>query len=60
MPKMYIEYRDGKPHAYRYGEEWVAMQLYIEGGYPTPEEALEAYTREYEKEREAHEGSISG
>lgn len=37
--QLYTEYRGDKPHAYRYGPEWVAMQLYIEGGYKTPEEA---------------------
>ena len=42
---MYIEYRDGKPHAYRYGEEWVAMELLLEGGYPTEREAREAWER---------------
>lgn len=47
---MYIEYRDGKPHAYRYGEEWVAMQLAMEGGYPTEREAREAWEK-YKEER---------
>ena len=42
---MYIKYRDGVPVAYRYGEEWVAMQLYMEGGYKTPEEAIEAWEK---------------
>lgn len=51
MAELYTEYRDGKPHAYRYGEEWVAMQLAMEGGYPTPEEAIAAWERE-EKRRE--------
>lgn len=46
MPQMYIEYRNGKPHAFRYGEKWVAMQLYIEGGYPTEAEAIAAWERE--------------
>ena len=43
--KMYILYRDDTPIAYRYGEEWVAMQLAMEGGYDTPEEAKEAWER---------------
>ena len=38
--QMYIEYRGDKPIAYRYGEPWVATQLFMEGGYPTPEEAM--------------------
>lgn len=42
---MYIEYRNGKPHAYRYGEEWVATELFLEGGYPTEREAREAWER---------------
>lgn len=46
MPEIYIEYRDGKPVAYRYGEEWAAMQLLVEGGYPTEEEAIAAWKRE--------------
>ena len=41
--KMYIEYRDGKPHSYLYGPSWKAMELYMEGGYPTPEEAKSAW-----------------
>ena len=41
--QLYTEYRDGKPVAYRYGEPWVAMQLYVEGGYKTPEEAKAAW-----------------
>ena len=49
MPQMYVEYRDGVPVAYRYDEEWVAMPLYIEGGYPTPEEAVEAWNRYAER-----------
>lgn len=44
--EMYTAYRYGKPVAYRYGPSWVAMQLFMDGGYPTPEEALEAWARE--------------
>ena len=46
MAELYTEYRDGIPVAYRYGEEWVAQQLLMEGGYPTPEEAIAAWKRE--------------
>ena len=46
MPQMYVEYRNGKPVGYRYGEEWVAMQLFMEGGYPTEAEAIAAYEKE--------------
>ena len=37
--QMYVEYRDGEPVAYRYGPDWVAMELLMEGGFKTPEEA---------------------
>lgn len=46
MAQMYVEYRGNTPVAYRYGEEWVAQQLLMEGGYPTPEEAIAAWERE--------------
>jgi len=49
MPKLYVEYIDGKPHAYRYGEDWVAMQLYVEGGYPTEEDAIAAWEEEQKR-----------
>ena len=51
--QLYTEYRGGEPIAYRYGPDWVAMQLYMEGGYRTPEEAklrwLEYWEREVRK-----------
>lgn len=50
MPEMYVKYRDGKPVAYRYGAEWVAMQLLMDGGYPTEEEAIAAWEREADRE----------
>jgi len=37
--QLYTETRNGEPVAYRYGPEWVAMELMMEGGYRTPEEA---------------------
>ena len=49
--QLYIEYRDGTPHAYRYGPEWVAMQLYMEGGYKTPEEAKLRWLEYWEAHR---------
>ena len=33
---LYILYQGDKPIAYRYGEEWRAMQLMMDGGYKTP------------------------
>lgn len=53
MLQLYTKYRDGVPVAYRYGEEWVAMQLYMEGGYPTPEEAIKAWEKEHRLESES-------
>ena len=50
-PSLYISYRGDTPVAYRYGEPWRAMQLAMEGGYPTPEEAKEAWEREVTNER---------
>ena len=41
--KMYTLYHGETPVAYRYGEPWVAQQLLMEGGYDTPEEAIEAW-----------------
>ena len=37
--KMYVKYVGGQPYQYRYGEPWRATQLYVDGGYDTPEEA---------------------
>lgn len=37
--QLYTEYRNGEPAGYRYGPDWVAMELYVEGGFKTPEEA---------------------
>lgn len=44
--QMYTKYRGDVPVAYRYGPSWVAMQLHMEGGYSTPEEAMAAWARE--------------
>ena len=43
--KLYTEYRDGVPVAYRFGESFEAMRLFLEGGFPTPEEAIADYER---------------
>ncbi len=47
--KMYVEYRDGKPHGYLYGPSWKAWELLMEGGYPTPEEAKAAWEAEQDR-----------
>jgi hypothetical protein len=51
---LYVEYRDGKPVAYRYGEPWVSMQLLVEGGFATEEEAREEWAKykEWKKSNE--------
>lgn len=42
--QLYVKYEDGTPVAYAYGEEWVAMALYMDDvGYATPEEAKLAW-----------------
>ena len=40
-----MRWADGSPSEYRYGPEWAAQQLLMEGGYPTPEEAKAAWLR---------------
>jgi hypothetical protein len=47
--KMYVEYRDGKPHGYLYGPSWKQTELYMEGGYPTEEEAKAAWELEEQR-----------
>lgn len=50
MPQLYVKYQDGVPAAYAYGEEWVAMALYMDDiGYKTSEEAIAAWEKENEK-----------
>ena len=56
--KMYILYRGKKPVAYRYGPEWVAQQLLMEGGYKTPEEAKEAWRKYAEQRKEREDGPV--
>lgn len=42
--QLYVKYEDDTPVAYAYGEEWVAMALYMDDiGYPTEEEARLAW-----------------
>lgn len=44
--KLFVkEFSDGR-REYRYGPEWVAQMLLMEGGYATPEEAKAAWARE--------------
>ncbi len=42
--QMYVKYEGSTPVAYAYGEEWVAMALYMDDiGYPSEEEAKLAW-----------------
>ena len=51
MPELYIKYEGDTPVAYAYGEEWVAMALYMDDiGYDTPEEAKSAW-ESYERRK---------
>ena len=48
--QLYTKLHDGKPVAYAYGEEWVAMALYMDDiKHDTPEEAEEAWRKWKEK-----------
>ena len=38
-----MEYRGDKPYRYRYGDETQATALFVDGGYKTPGEAIEAW-----------------
>ena len=51
MEELYVKYDSGEPVAYAYGEEWVAMALYMDDmAYSTEQEAREAWER-YKKTR---------
>lgn len=41
--KLFTKRWDDGRVEYRYGPEWVMMQLFMEGGYATPEEARKAW-----------------
>lgn len=42
--QLYVKHEGDRPVAYAYGEEWVAMALYMDDiGYPTEEEAKAAW-----------------
>ena len=46
MAELYVKYHGDTPVAYAYGDEWVAMALYMDDiGYPTPEAAKEAWEK---------------
>lgn len=54
MPEqLYIKFEGDKPAAYAYGEEWVAMALFMDDiGYETEEEARDAWAKIKELENE--------
>ena len=59
MPELYIKYEGDTPVAYAYGEEWVAMALFMDDiGYQTEEEAVLAWYREQEALRESALSSV--
>lgn len=48
MAELYTLMVDGKPVAYAYGEEWVAMGLYMNDiQFDTPEEAIAWWEKNY-------------
>ena len=49
--QLYTLYQGDKPIAFRYGEPWVAMELFMEGGFKTEAEARE-YWAKYKEERD--------
>ena len=44
--RLYVEYIDDKPVRYRFGEEFEAEALFIEGGFSTPHRAYMAKMNE--------------
>ena len=50
---LYIK-ESGERREYRYGPSWKAMQLMMEGGYKTPEEAKAAWLKEWEEREKIH------
>ena len=47
IPKLYAKFSDGVPVAYRYGYEYEAMALVVDGGYETAEDAINAFYADY-------------
>lgn len=47
-PQLFTKRMGDRPEEYRYGGENAAIALYLEGGYPTPEEAVAAWEKEQE------------
>ena len=44
--KLYTKTHGDQAKEYQYGPSWKAAELLVDGGYPTPEEAIEAWYRE--------------
>lgn len=58
-PQMFTEYvqtsdNESIPRAHRFGREWVAYQLYMEGGYATEDDAYIAWHKEMMKDDPEH------
>jgi len=47
---LFVKYVDGEPTEYLYGPSWKSMELMVDGGYPTKEAAIEAWSKEQESE----------
>lgn len=51
---LYYKLRNGVPVEFEFGPKWKAKKLELDGGYPTKEEAKEAWMKEYQRMRETH------
>lgn len=59
MPALYIKYEGETPVAYAYGEEWVAMALYMDDiRFSTPEEAVAAWEKENDERGRGSEETL--
>ena len=47
--RLYVEKWGDMIAGYRYGPDWKGMQLYVDGGRKTPEEAREEWRKEWER-----------
>lgn len=59
IPQMYTEYvvtsdNESIPRGYRYGQEWVGNQLFMEGGFDSEEEAYLYWYKEMTEDDPEH------
>lgn len=55
IPQLYVEYittgdNETLPRGFRYGQQWVANQLFMEGGFSSEEEAFLYWYKEMTKD----------